>query len=155
MAGRESSVTDGKRATIALSLHALPRMRYLVCLVVGLLAGAILASMALNTMTRRNAWPRGLMNVMQHEFNVARRAARDGSCQQDPTGNAADHLRLIAGDLERALLPAGSKDPEFTKHADDLRAALAAWDVKAPCNLQTGALSTVNRSCDACHRDYR
>lgn len=130
-------------------------MRYLVCLLAGLFFGAILASMTLNTVARRHAWPRGLMNVMQHELGVARGAARDGSCQQPPTRDAAAHLHLLANDLERALLPSGAKDRVFVKYANDLRSALSAWDVSAACVQQTEALTTISHACDACHRDYR
>ena len=130
-------------------------MRYLVCVLIGLLFGAMLTSMAFNTMARRHALPRGLMNVMQHELGVARRAAQDGSCQQDPSRNAAEHLRLIAASLDPVLLPNGTQDRVLSGYTNDLRKTLAAWDVTAACAQQSEALRAVNHSCDACHRDYR
>ncbi|HEY6942105.1 hypothetical protein [Dokdonella sp.] len=130
-------------------------MRYLVCLVVGVLAGAILAGMYANAMQRRNAWPRALMNVMQHELGAARSAARDGTCAMPSQRRPADHLRLVADDLDAALLPAGAKDRVLSQYIVDFRAAVAAWDAQGPCPRQAEALTTVANACEACHRDYR
>ncbi|GAA0704033.1 hypothetical protein [Dokdonella soli] len=130
-------------------------MRYLVCLIVGLAIGAIVASMTVNAFARRDAWPRGLMNVMQHELVDARAAARSGQCAAPATRNSAAHLQLIADDLERALLAPGTKDRVLSQYASDFRAAVAQWDSSADCARQTAALTTVANACDACHRDYR
>ena len=43
-------------------------MRYLVCLVVGVLIGALCAMTVASVLGARNAWPRAVMTVMQHEF---------------------------------------------------------------------------------------
>lgn len=130
-------------------------MRYLICLVVGVLAGAIVAGMFASTMQRRNAWPRALMNVMQHELGTARSAAKDGHCTQPAQRVAADHLRLVAGDLEPALLAAGTKDRVLSQYVGDFRKAVAAWDAAATCPQQSEALTTIANACEACHRDYR
>lgn len=130
-------------------------MRYLVCLLVGLLFGAIVASIAVNTAARRHAWPRGLMNVMQHDLGAARAAARGSQCQLPATRDAAARLRVLADALEPALLPPDAKDRVLTQYANDLRGALAAWNLDADCAQQAQALTAVGHTCDACHRDYR
>jgi hypothetical protein len=142
------------RSTITL-FPAFPTMRYLVCLFVGLIAGALLASIASSAMARRHAWPRSLMTVMQHDLVDARAAARSGQCKEPANADAAARLRLLAGDLERALLPAGTKDRVLSQYAGDMRATLAKWDTGADCARQTEALTAVANACDACHRDYR
>jgi len=48
-------------------------MRYVVCLVVGVLIGALCAMTVASVLGARNAWPRAVMTVMQHEFAGARR----------------------------------------------------------------------------------
>ena len=130
-------------------------MRYLVCLVAGLALGAMIASMVVNASALRNAWPRGVMNVMQHELGDSRKAAGDGTCNAAATQAASTHLRLLAGDIEPALLAPGAKDPAFSKYANDLHDALAKWDLRADCRHQANALTVVAHACDACHRVYR
>lgn len=130
-------------------------MRYLLCLAGGLLAGALLALTAANALQRRNAWPRAIMNVMQHELGDAREAARLGRCAEPSMRPARAHLALLSDDLERALLEPGAKDRVFGKYAQDLRGAVAAWDPAAECDHQGAALTEVANACDACHRDYR
>jgi len=129
-------------------------MRYLVCFVVGILFGAMAASMLAGALSRRDAWPRAVMTVMQHELGAARNAVLAGTCQQaGPVAHA--RLELLATDIERSVLPAGTNDRIFSQYADGLATAIAAWDAGAACNEQAGALADVARACDDCHRDYR
>jgi len=130
-------------------------MRYLICLIVGLAAGALMASMAGNAIAVRHAWPRGMMNVMQHELVDARGAARAGTCAQPAAADAAAHLQLIGADLERALLPPGTKDRVLSQYATEMRTAIGQWDTKADCPHQAEALTSIANACEACHRDYR
>ena len=130
-------------------------MRYLICLLVGLLAGAIVSGMFSGAMQRRNAWPRALMNVMQHELGAARSAARSDTCAAPAQGASAEHLRLVAGDLDAALLAPGTKDRVLSQYIGDFRKAVAAWDANAACPRQAEALTTIANACEACHRDYR
>ena len=130
-------------------------MRYLVCLIVGLVIGAIAASTFVNATAQREAWPRGIMNVMQHELGNARAAARAQQCNTPAAREASAHLQLLASDIEPALLAPGSKDRVFSQYASDLRNALTKWDTSVDCARQAAALTTVANACEACHRDYR
>jgi hypothetical protein len=130
-------------------------MRYLICLIVGLLAGALMANMGGSAIAARHAWPRGLMNVMQHELVDARSSVRAGTCSAPSNTAAAAHLQLIGADLERALLPPGTKDRVFSQYANEMRAAIDQWDPKAACPRQAESLTTIANACEACHRDYR
>ena len=130
-------------------------MRYLVCLIVGLVAGALMASMAGNAIAQRHAWPRGLMNVMQHELVDARGAVRAGQCALPTLPAASAHLQLLATDLEPMLLPAGTKDRVLSQYISEMRTSVGAWDPKAECPRQAEALTAIANACEACHRDYR
>jgi len=130
-------------------------MRYLLCLIVGLIAGAIVAGSAGQALSRRHAWPRALMTVMQHELGAARTAAQTGQCRTPDVTDAAARLRLLAKDLEPALLAPDARDRVFSQYAADLRATVAQWDTGADCARQGEALTAVANACDACHRDYR
>lgn len=130
-------------------------MRYLLCIIVGLLAGAIIAGSAGQALSRRHAWPRAVMNVMQHELGTARSAAHAGQCADPAMASASAHLRLLTTDLESALLGPGEKDRVLSQYASEMRAAVAKWDASASCERQSQALTEISNACDACHRDYR
>ena len=130
-------------------------MRYLVCLIVGLVIGAIAASTFVNATAQREAWPRGIMNVMQHELGNARMAARAQQCATPAVQAASAHLQLLTADIEPALLAPGTKDRVFSQYASDLRRALSQWDTGVDCVRQGAALTVVANACEACHRDYR
>jgi hypothetical protein len=130
-------------------------MRYLLCLIVGLLAGAIIAGSAGQALSRRHAWPRAVMTVMQHELGTARSAAHAGPCSEPAMTKSAAHLRLLTTDLEAALLAPGDKDRVLSQYASEMRAAVAKWDTGVSCDRQSQALTEISNACDACHRDYR
>lgn len=131
-------------------------MRYLVCLIAGLVFGAIAASTAINAVAQRHAWQRGLMNVMQHDLIDSRSAAHDGQCQTASMQAASARVALLAGEIERAMLAPGTKDRVFSQYASDLRSVVAKWNpATAACTEQAAALTEIAHACDACHRDYR
>lgn len=130
-------------------------MRYLLCLLIGLLAGAVLASIAANALQRRHAVPRALMTLLQHDLAAARGATRPAGCVVDELPAVRARMQQLAGDMERALLAPGARDRVFVQYADDLRATLARWDPTAACTAQAQALVEVGDACKACHRDYR
>lgn len=130
-------------------------MRSLICLIIGLVAGALMANMAGNAIALRHAWPRGLMNVMQHALVDARSAARAGKCAAAAMPSAAAHLQLLATDLEPALLDPGVKDRVFSQYASEMRDAITTWNPNADCAQQSDALTRIGNACEACHRDYR
>jgi hypothetical protein len=130
-------------------------MRYLVCLVIGAAVGGLFAMTLANALQQRNAWPRALMNVMQHELGDARNAARAGTCPSPALQRASAHLRLLADDLEPTLLTSGSKDRVLSQYTNDFGKAVAAWETGADCARQAEALTAIANACEACHRDYR
>jgi len=130
-------------------------MRFLVCLVVGAVVGGLFAMTLANALQRRNAWPRALMNVMQHELGDARSAVKGGTCASPALLQASAHLRLLAEDLEPALLAPGNKDRVLGQYAADFRKLVSAWNPAMQCPQQAEALTAIANACEACHRDYR
>lgn len=130
-------------------------MRYLVSLIAGIFLGAMCAVTVANVIAQRHAWPRAVMNVMQHELGVARDAVRENHCAAADADIASKHLELLSQDIELALLPPGSKDHVFTRYAKDLRDAVAGFAQGGDCAARREALTKVSHACDACHRDYR
>ena len=131
-------------------------MRYIVCLIAGLLVGALFAMTLANALQRRNAWPRAVMTVMQHELGAARDAARAGRCSATDGAAADAHLGLLGQDLERAF-PDIAEERVFKQYADEFRTAVqkAAAAGGGDCPHRAAALTDVANASDACHRDYR
>lgn len=130
-------------------------MRYLVCLIAGALLGALVAVTIANVLGQRNAYPRALMNVMQHDLGHARDLVHDNQCASPDANATAGHLKLIAADVEPALLAPGAHDRVFSQYASDLRDAVAAFAAASDCPARSQALTKVGHACDACHRDYK
>lgn len=127
-------------------------MRYLVCLVLGLMIGAIAATTAANILSRRNAYPKALMGVMHHELETARKAAQQTPCAED--GHAMTKLALLANDIEEAMPGNGTPDRVFDLYTRKLGEAVDTA-ATAECAQRSAALSAVDNACDDCHRDYR
>jgi hypothetical protein len=130
-------------------------MRYLLCLLLGALAGALLASTAASALQRRNELPRALMTLMKHDFAAARNGARGSNCTVPSQMATRTRLERSAADIEHRMLAPSAKDRVFTQYAQDLRGAIARWDASSSCALQAEALTAIGHACDACHRDYR
>ena len=127
-------------------------MRYLVCLIVGLLVGAMGAMTAANILARRNPYPKALMTVMKHELDSATVAAAAQACQGD--SRALDKLGLLAGDITTAMPDDGPPDRVFHQYVGDLQKSIDGAG-KSDCPQRAHALTDLKNACDACHRDYR
>lgn len=127
-------------------------MRFVVCVFVGLLMGAIGATTAVSIVRQRHAYPRALMTLLQHELGAARDAARLNTCSDNRRRLAT--LDMLASDIPRAIPQDRSSERVFVQYVDDLRKQIALTTV-ADCPTQIKALTDVANACDACHRDYR
>jgi len=127
-------------------------MRYVICLLIGLAVGAISATTAASILGHRNAHPRALMRVMQHELGEAREATRSRSCADNPRRLAT--LDVLADGIGTAIPHGDPPDRVFGQYLDDLRKHLTSAR-SSDCKAQAAALAEVANACDACHRDYR
>ena len=94
------------------------------------------------------------MTVMQHELGRARDLVHANQCTAPDADAAAAHLKLVAGDIEPALLAPGAHDRVFSQYASDLRDAVAAF-AAAPTARRGACPDPDQHACDACHRDYK
>lgn len=132
-------------------------MRNVVFLVLGMAIGTLGAANIVNALRQRDAYPRGLMQVMQHHYRALRDVARLQRC------NAASRLNLqmlqqLSGSIETAVYGAEPPAESFQKYATQLRNALAqtpSGTLPVDCAKLTSALNKVGAACDDCHRQYR
>ncbi len=128
-------------------------MRHVVTLIIGLLAGLIMATTAMRMLNaRKDAYPEALMNVMKHELIAANEAAAKPTCNDN--ANALDKLTLLSNDILTAMPDQGTPDRVFHQYIDNLRdKTLAAG--QSECTQRKQALTDIKHACDDCHRDYR
>ena len=126
-------------------------MRQAILFMLGLAVGAIAAANIVSTLRQRDAYPRGLMNVMQHDTGLLHDAARTNRCDAATQGTF-ERLHRLADDIETAVYGTEPPDPPFAEYAQRLRAAIPP---SLECNRLPQTLDRIGAACDACHRQYR
>lgn len=129
-------------------------MRSLILVLIGLVLGAFGAHMVERTIQLRHAYPRAVMDVMQHHFVAMRNEAKSGTC---PAATTQNHLKAMIG-ISHEIGPAfGTGDAHFNDLANRLRQSLqqSADNTPVDCKGLATALSVISGRCDDCHREYR
>lgn len=127
-------------------------MRNLVLLLIGIAVGALVTANIINTLRQRDAYPRGLMNVMQHHYAALRDDIRRARCGQQ-AGTELAALRRLSDDIGDAVYSGDTPDAPFREFEQRLHDALAA--TPSSCTEGSAALDKVTAACEACHRQYR
>ncbi|MDR3386229.1 MAG: hypothetical protein P4L92_04190 [Rudaea sp.] len=130
-------------------------MRNLILLLLGIVLGAAGGAIAVNTLNRRDAYPRGIMNVMQHRLAMLRQEIRLNRCEAKATSATLVRLDELAADVEPALYPDDTADAPFREYAQRLRDTLAAATAATDCPTLASAVERIGAACDSCHREYR
>ena len=129
-------------------------MRALILVLIGLVVGAFGTHMIQRTIQMRHAYPRAVMDIMQHHFVAMRTETKAGKCAADTTRG---HLQSMLN-VSREIGPAfGTDDPHFNDLANRLRDVLQQASTTAPadCKGLAEALTSIHGHCDDCHREYR
>lgn len=132
-------------------------MRQLALLLIGIVLGAVCAVSAVNVLRQRDAYPRGLMQVMQHDYASLRENLRSGRCDAAATGRLLARLRDLTNETEPAVYGDASPDAPFREYANRTREAVDAAIAAAPggCPALAPQLDAVGNACEACHHQYR
>ena len=127
-------------------------MRQIVLLVLGIAIGAVGAASVVNTLRQRDAYPRGLMDVMQHHYAALRDDVRRGHCER-----SAQHLNVLrglAGEIGTAVYDEDIPDATFREFESRLADALSA-NMPGDCKALAAPVQKIGDVCDDCHRQYR
>lgn len=127
-------------------------MRQIVLLALGIAIGAGGGISIVNTLRQRDAYPRGLMDVMQHHFASLRDDVRRGHCEQ-----SAQHLNIVrglAGDIGPAVYGEDTPDAPFREFESRLTDVLSE-SAPSDCKMLVSRVQKIGETCDACHRQYR
>lgn len=126
-------------------------MRLAILFALGLAIGAIATANIVGALRQRDAYPRGLMNVMQHDLGVLREDARAQRCNAGATASL-ERLRELAGGIETAVYGSEPPDPPFAEYAQRLRVVIPP---ALECKDLAQATNRIGTACDTCHRQYR
>ncbi len=132
-------------------------MKLLILFFIGLLVGAMGATMVVNTLRQRDAYARGLMDVMQHDFVYLREELRSKHCDEAMSAHALAQLRALAPDTDSAIFPDSIADAPFREFSSRLTTALdaAASSAPADCAALAPHVQSIGKACDECHQRYR
>lgn len=127
-------------------------MRQIVLLLLGMAVGAAGGVSLVNTLRQRDAYPRGIMDVMQHHYAALRDDARRGRCEQSEQHRRV--LHELTGEIGEAVYGEDIPDAPFREYQSRLAEALSA-PAPADCKALAPQLQKIGAACDACHRQYR
>ena len=131
-------------------------MRSLVALILGLLVGALLTVIAVNSLKKGTAYPNGVMAVMAAQMGQLDGSIKAKACAgQDLEANLGT-LAALGNDLEPAFLPTAD-DAAFSQYAADYRAAVDTALAAAPadCEEASKAMNAISATCKACHQQFK
>lgn len=131
-------------------------MRSVVALIIGLLMGAMLTVVAVNSLRKGTAYPNGVMAVMSAQMGALNDSVKQNRCAATDLTPRLQTLRHLGNDLEPAFLPT-QDDERFIAHSSEFRAALDAALAAPPsdCAAAGVALDRIKNGCQACHGDFK
>lgn len=132
-------------------------MRSVLLLILGLAIGALGAAKVSSVLHMRDAYPRGVMSVMQHHLGTLAQSMRQGKCPAQDTQLHLERLKAMQPDILPAFAGNVGTKPDFQQHARKLDAAIDAALAAAPadCPALRKAVSQIGGECKSCHEAYR
>ncbi len=131
-------------------------MRYALVLVIGIAIGALAMSQIGKILAARDAYPRGVMAVMQQHYGALRRSLDGGVCKAADNRQNLAWVARMSTQIDPALNP-GAADLRFDTYVRKLDARIAAAQTVAPadCPALRLAARNIGAACQACHEVYR
>jgi len=130
-------------------------MRSIFLFGLGLAMGCAFTAIALNALAQRSAYPRGVMQVMQHHYTGLRAGLRAGNCSG--AAHEAEALRLLIEEVGPSVYGSANPEPPFREYNQRLHAAVdgLAGAPASDCAALAPIVERIGNACDACHRQYR
>lgn len=131
-------------------------MRTLLLALLAAVVGALAAVQVVGALRQRDAYPRGVMDVMAVHAGGLDEALRAQRCTADATAGNLAMLVTMSGEIPRAF-PDLMQDKQFAKFADDAHAFDQQTAANPPrdCPALRKTFAQINEHCDQCHRIYR
>jgi cytochrome c556 len=131
-------------------------MRYAFVLILGIAIGALAMSQVGKILAARDAYPRGVMAVMQQHYGALRRSLDTGACKAADNQNNLAWVARMSTQINPALNPHAA-DLRFDTYVRKLDARITAAQAIAPndCPALRMAAQHIGAACSACHEVYR
>jgi cytochrome c556 len=131
-------------------------MRVLLLALIAAVVGALAAFQVTAALRRRDAYPRGVMDVMAAHAGALDHAVRTQRCAAEATAKDLAMLVTMSGEIPRAF-PDLMQDKQFAKFAQDAHAfdRQVAANPPRDCPALNKAMAQIGGHCDQCHRIYR
>ncbi len=131
-------------------------MRYALLIVLGLVIGIAGTVAAMNARNSGPHLPESLMHMQTFHVRALNKNIEQKRCAISDSLPHLQALRALSNDIEPIFLPI-EKEQDFRQKASDMRASLDALLATPPadCPAARTGLSRVERSCKACHDEFR
>lgn len=131
-------------------------MRFALVFLIGLAAGALGMSQIGKVLAARDAYPRGVMAVMQQHYGALRLGLDGGACKAAENQNNLAWVARMSTQINPALNP-DAADLRFDTYVRKLDARIAAAQTIAPANCPAlrVAAQNIGAACQSCHEIYR
>lgn len=131
-------------------------MRSLVLFLVGLAVGALGTLITVNALDRGTSYPHAVMAMMGQQMMGLGRNVKVSRCASTDLTPRLQTLRFVANDIEPAF-PDLQAVEQFGRYAAGLRRAADAALMTPPanCAAAAAALTSLDKACDSCHRDFK
>lgn len=131
-------------------------MRTLLLALLAAVIGALAAVQVVGALRQRDAYPRGVMDVMAEHAGALDQSLRAQHCAAAATAKDFAMLVTMSGEIPRAF-PDLMGDKQFAKFANDAHTfdQQVAIDPPRDCPALRKSFAQINEHCDQCHREYR
>ncbi|MCK9367346.1 MAG: cytochrome c [Metallibacterium scheffleri] len=131
-------------------------MRYALVLILGIAIGALAMSQVGKILAARDAYPRGVMAVMQQHFGALRHSLDGSACKAADNQLNLAWVARMSTQINPALNP-DAADLRFDTYVRKLDARIADAQAIAPadCPALRLAAQRIGAACSACHEVYR
>lgn len=132
-------------------------MRTLLLMILAAAIGVLAAVQITGALRQRDAYPRGVMDVMAHHAGRLDRAAGAQTCLASTTGRDFAMLANLSGDIPQAFPDLMKTDKHFAMFATDAHATMQSAAAAPPreCGALKKTLAQIGQRCDQCHQQYR
>ena len=127
-------------------------LHQVILLILGTAVGAAGGISFANMLRQRDAYPRGIMDVMQHHYTALRDDVRRGHCDSSPPHLAT--LRSLSDEIGEAVYGEDIPDAPFREYEARFAEALST-SAMTDCKALAEKVQKIGTACDACHRQYR
>jgi len=132
-------------------------MKWIILLLVGLVAGALLATSTIGALSARDRYPKAVMVVMQANLSAMQRGLRAGDCGLPAATRHAGQLAALVAEIPPAFGSLERDSADFVRSRQLLERAIGAVLREPPvdCEALNRSVTAIAQACDACHNGFR